>query len=47
MRWAEHVTRVRKKRNLYMVVVGRPERKVKLGIPNINWSEILKWILKK
>jgi hypothetical protein len=31
MRWAGHVARMRKKRNLYRILVGKPEAKRPLG----------------
>jgi hypothetical protein len=31
MRWAGHVTRMEAKRNTYMLLVGKPERKRPLG----------------
>jgi hypothetical protein len=33
MRWAGHVARVREARNVYMVLVGKPEGKIPLGRP--------------
>jgi hypothetical protein len=33
MRWAEHVARMEEKRNVYMLLVGKPEGKRPLGRP--------------
>ena len=38
MRWTEHVACVGS-RGVYMVVVGRPERKRSLGRPRRNWED--------
>jgi hypothetical protein len=37
MRWAEHVTRMREKRNAYRLLVGKPEGKRPLGRPRRRW----------
>jgi hypothetical protein len=37
MRWAEHVARVRKKRNAYRILVGKSEGKRPLGRPRHSW----------
>jgi hypothetical protein len=31
MRWAEHISNMGERRSLYMVLVKKPERKLKLG----------------
>jgi hypothetical protein len=46
MRWARHVTRTEKKKNTYMVLVGKSERKRPLGTPSVDGRIILKLILK-
>jgi hypothetical protein len=33
MRWAEHVARMREKKNAYRILVGKPEGKRPLGRP--------------
>jgi hypothetical protein len=33
MRWARHVARMRKKRDAYRILVGKPEEKRPLGRP--------------
>jgi hypothetical protein len=47
MRWALHVTRIGKKRNVYKTVVGKPEGKSPLGRPRRSGWTILKWILER
>jgi hypothetical protein len=37
MRWAGHVTRMREKRNVYRLLVGKPEGKRPLGRPRRRW----------
>jgi hypothetical protein len=37
IRWTEHVTRIREKRNSSMVVVIKPKRKRPLGRPRRRW----------
>jgi hypothetical protein len=48
MRWAEHVAGMRKKRNSYRVLVGKPEGKRPLKEDNdVGGGIILKWTLEK
>jgi len=47
MRWAGHVARMSEKRDVYRVLVGKPEGKRPLGRPRRRWDEILKWIFRK
>jgi hypothetical protein len=42
MRWAGHVTRLREKRNMYRLLVGRPEGKRTLGRPRHRWIDNIK-----
>jgi hypothetical protein len=42
MRWAGHVARMREKRNVYMLLVGKPERKRPLGRPRRKWIDNIK-----
>jgi hypothetical protein len=42
MRWAGHVARMGAKKNVYSILVGKPEGKRPLGRPRI-----LKWILER
>jgi hypothetical protein len=37
MRWAGHVARMREKRNVYRLLVGKPEGKRPLGRPRRRW----------
>jgi hypothetical protein len=37
MRWAGHVARMGKKRNMYRLLVGKPEGKRPLGSPRCRW----------
>jgi hypothetical protein len=37
LRWAEHVTRMGEKRNVYRLLVGKPEGKRQLGRPRWRW----------
>jgi hypothetical protein len=39
MRWAWHIARVRKKRNVYGLLVGNPEGKKPLGRPRHRWID--------
>ena len=42
MRWAEHVSNMGGRRSLYMVLVKKPERKLKLGRPDLFGRIILR-----
>jgi hypothetical protein len=42
MRWAEHVARMGKKRNVYRLLVGKPEGKRPLGRPRRRWIDNIK-----
>jgi hypothetical protein len=42
MRWAGHVARMGEKRNVYMLLVGRPEGKRLLGRPRRRWMDNIK-----
>jgi hypothetical protein len=39
MRWTGHVARMRKKRNVYRLLVGKPEGKRPVGKPNLRWTD--------
>jgi hypothetical protein len=39
MRWAGHVARMREKRNVYRLLVGKPEGKRPLGRPRRRWID--------
>jgi hypothetical protein len=45
MRWAGHVARMREKRNVYKLLVGKPERKRPLGRPRRRWIDNIKMVL--
>jgi hypothetical protein len=42
MRWAGHVTRKGEKRNVYRLLVGKPEGKRPLGRPRHRWMDNIK-----
>jgi hypothetical protein len=42
MRWAGHVARMGEKRNVYMLLVGKPEGKRPLGRPRRRWIDNIK-----
>jgi hypothetical protein len=42
MRWTGHVARIRKKRNVYRLLVGKPEGKRPLGRPRHRWIDNVK-----
>jgi hypothetical protein len=42
MRWAGHVARMGEKRNVYRLLVGRPEGKIPLGRPRRRWVDNIK-----
>jgi hypothetical protein len=42
MRWAVHVERMGEKRNVYRLLVGKPEGKRPLGIPRRRWIDNIK-----
>jgi hypothetical protein len=39
MRWAGHVTRIGEKRNVYRLLVGKPEGKRPLVRPRCRWVD--------
>jgi hypothetical protein len=39
MRWARHVARMREKRNVYRLLVGKPEGRRPLGRPRRRWLD--------
>jgi hypothetical protein len=47
MRWAGHVARMGEKRNAYRILVGKPEGKRPLGIPERRWVDNIKMDLRK
>jgi hypothetical protein len=47
MRWGSHVTRMRKRRALYRVLVGKPEGESHLGDQDVDGNIRLRWIFRK
>jgi hypothetical protein len=47
MRWAGHVARMWKKRNVYRLFVGKPEGKRPLRRPRCRWMDIIKMHLRE
>jgi hypothetical protein len=47
MRWAGHVARMGEGRDIYRVLVGRPERKRPLGRPRRRWEDNIKMDLRE
>jgi hypothetical protein len=47
IRWAGHEARMKKKRNAYRVLVGKPEGKRPLGTPRHRWVDNIKMDLKE
>jgi hypothetical protein len=45
MRWAGHVARMGEGRNVYRVLMGKPEGKRPLGRVRRRWEDGLKWTL--
>ena len=41
-RWTGHIARVGERRDLYLMLVGRPERKKPLGRPRRRWKDNIK-----
>jgi hypothetical protein len=44
MRWAGHVARMGEKRNVYRLLVAKPEGKRPLGRPRHRWVDNIRWI---
>jgi hypothetical protein len=42
MRWTGHVARMKKKKNVYNLLVGKPEGKRALGRPRRRWIDNIK-----
>jgi hypothetical protein len=42
MRWEGHVARMGEKRNVYRLLVGKPEGKRSLGRPRCRWTDNIK-----
>jgi hypothetical protein len=46
MRWAGHVARMEEDRNVYKVLMGKPEGKRPLGRPRRRWEDVIRMDLK-
>jgi hypothetical protein len=46
MRWAGHVARIEEDRNVYKVLMGKPEGKRPLGRPRRRWEYGIRMDLK-
>jgi hypothetical protein len=47
MRWAGHEARVRERRGVYSVLLGKPEEKRPLGRPRRRWEDNIKMDLQE
>ena len=47
MRWAVHVARMGERREVYRVLVGKPEGKKPLGRPRRRWDDNIKMNLQE
>ena len=47
MRRAGHVARMGERRDVYRVLVGKPEGKRPLGRPRRRWGIIIRWVFRK
>jgi hypothetical protein len=47
MRWAGHVARLGEKRNVYRILVGKPEGKRPLGRARRRWVDNVKMVLRE
>jgi hypothetical protein len=47
MKWAWHVERMGEKRNVYRILVGKPEGKRPLGRPRHRWMDNIKMDLRE
>ena len=47
MRWAGHVARMGYRRDVYRVLVGKPEGKRTLGRPRYRWEDNIKMDLQE
>jgi len=47
IRWVGHVVHMEKKRGVYSVLVGKPERKKPLGRPRHRWEDNIKMDLQE
>jgi hypothetical protein len=47
MRWAGHVARMGEERNVYRVLMGKPEGKISLGRPRRRWEDGIRMDLRE
>jgi hypothetical protein len=47
MRWAGHVARMGEERNVYRVLMGKPEEKTPLGGPRHRWEDGIRMDLRE
>ena len=47
MRWTGHVARMGERRDVYRVLVGKPEGKIPLGRPRRRWENNIKMELEE
>jgi hypothetical protein len=47
MRWAGHIARKGERRDVYRVLVGKPEGKRPLGRPRCRWEDNIKTVLQE
>jgi hypothetical protein len=47
MRWAGHVARIGEERNVYRVLMGKPEGKRSLGRPGRRWEDVIRMDLRE
>jgi len=47
MRWTEHVARMEEGRNVYRVLVGKPEGRRPLGRPRRRWEDNIRMDLRE
>jgi hypothetical protein len=47
MRWAGYVARIGERRDVYRVLVGKPEGKTPLGKPRRRWEDNIKIVFQE
>ena len=47
MSWVGHVARMRERRGVYRVLVGKLKERDRLGDPEVDGRIILRWIFRK
>jgi hypothetical protein len=47
MRWAGHVALMGEERNVYKLLMGKPEGKVQLGRPRLRWDDGIRMDLRE